>query len=73
MTIFGKRILELKEELGLTYSQMGRICGIDQRNFSAWTKKYKMPNADMVIKIAKGLNVSADWLLGLSNDRRRHG
>lgn len=73
MTIFGKRILELKEELGLTYSQMGKITGVDPKNFSAWANKYKMPNADMVIKIAKGLNVSADWLLGLSNDRRRNG
>lgn len=73
MTIFGKRILEIKNDLGLSYAQMGELTGVDKRNFSAWVNQYKMPNADMVIKIAKGLNVSADWLLGLSNERRRHG
>ncbi len=69
MTIFGKRIKILKEELGLTNRQMSEMTGVDKGNFSSWMIEYKMPNSDSVIKICKAFNVSADWLLGLSDVR----
>ena len=71
MTIFGKRIKILKEELGLTNRQMSELTGVDKGNFSSWMIEYNMPNSDSVIKICKAFNVSADWLLGLSDRRER--
>ena len=71
MTIFGKRIKILKEELGLTNRQMSEMTGVDKGNFSSWMIEYKMPNSDSVIKICNAFNVSADWLLGLSDRRER--
>lgn len=71
MTVFAKRILTLKKERNMKFSDMGELTGINASNFSQWTRKYQLPNADFIIIIAKAFDVSADWLLGLSEERKR--
>lgn len=62
----------LKREYAMTNRQMEIDTGISHQAFSIWLSKYAYPQSDMVIKICKAYDVSADWLLGLSDERKRH-
>lgn len=42
--------------------------GVTRSNISAWNTKGTMPSAKTVAKIAQGLNVSADFLLCLTDE-----
>lgn len=57
----------LKEELerkGITLNKLAKSTGIAQSATDRW-KHGSIPNADVLIKICKYLNVSADYLLEL--------
>lgn len=42
-----------------------------QTNISMWKKGKRLPKADDLFRIAQLYDVSVDWLLGLSDDRKR--
>ena len=59
----------IKKELnakGISQRDFVKSVGIDEANFSKYLKGDKVPRADTLIKIAKGLDCSLDYLLGLS-------
>ena len=72
-TIFGKRLCILLEETGLTQYEMANQIGISPHLIGSWTNKYMFPSAQTIINICNAFNVSADWLLGLSDERELRG
>ena len=62
------RLKELREERGLT--QAGVAAGIQtsQRNIGRWESGEVLPSADFVLRLADFFQVSADYLLGRSDD-----
>ena len=46
------------------------LFGVTRSIISVWKTKNKVPSADTVAKIAQALNVSADYLLCLTEDER---
>lgn len=70
-TIVGKRLMILKKEYALTYREMADDLGADFNGVAHWMTKYIFPSAQMIIKICQTYDVSADWLLGLSNERKK--
>ena len=70
-TIVGKRLNELRIDMGLTERQMEEDLNASHQTVSAWISQYRYPQATMTIKICKKYGVSADWLLGLSDRRER--
>lgn len=47
------------------------LFGVTRSIISIWKTKNKMPSAETVVKIARALNVSADYLLCLSDEDRQ--
>ena len=67
--IFHHRLAESFANLGVSRAELCRRTGIDRSTLTQLLKTddMRLPRADTVAALAEGLNVSADWLLGLSN------
>lgn len=64
MTIFDIRLKELREEKGLTQTELSKKTSIKQQNISRWEKGDNSPNVDDIVKLADFFQVSTDYLLG---------
>ncbi|MDE6441386.1 MAG: helix-turn-helix domain-containing protein [Clostridia bacterium] len=67
MSNLGTRIKELRIERGLTQPQLAKMVGVSNAVISFWENNINEPKASYVKKLAKCLNVSTDYLLGLSD------
>ena len=66
--IFGIRLREAREELGLTQDKLAKAMNTQQTHVARWERGARKPSIDTVIAIAKILKVSSDYLLGLENE-----
>lgn len=64
------RIFQLKEERHLTNKQVEIGAGLANSSLSQWKKGKGKPSLDNIVKISKYFNVSSDYILGLSENRR---
>lgn len=69
MQELGKRIVAAREQLGWSQRELVRVSRVGQNNLSA-LEQGKKPSvrADTVVRLAEALGVSADFLLGLTDD-----
>ncbi len=79
MTETTKRIIALQKESGLNDHQLETGVGLPVSSVQAWTKGKKRkngeiaessPGVDSIAKLASYFNVSSDYLLGLTDERR---
>ena len=79
MTETTKRIVALQKENGLNDHQLEVGVGLPVSSVQAWTKGKKRkngeivessPGIDSIVKLARFFNVSADYLLGLTDEQR---
>lgn len=68
--ITAARLRELLTERDLTAQALSFELRINQGGISRWLKAETMPNANSIVQLCRFFNVSADWLLGLSDERR---
>ncbi len=68
MEIFAERLKELREEKGLSLSQLARDVGVSHVAISRWEKKTRIPTIESLKALAIYFNVSSDYLIGLSDD-----
>lgn len=66
MTTFGSRLKQLRNERGLTLSQMADKFHKTKASFSAYENDKRKPDMELVSEIADFFNVSVDFLLGRS-------
>lgn len=66
MDIFAKRLKELRLEKGLSLFQLAKELKTSEAALSRYEQKLRIPNIITLTAIAKFFNVSADYLLGLS-------
>ena len=57
------------EVLGITQEQLAARLGISAQSVSKWEANQSLPETTTIIKIAKTFDVSADYLLCISNDK----
>ena len=62
------RLKELRIERALTQWDVANGIQTGQRNISRWEKGEVLPTSDFIIKLADFFGVSADYLLGRSDD-----
>lgn len=67
MTI-SQRIFNVMEQKHLKQSDLAKYIGIASSFVIDWKKKSSIPSADKIVKISEFLNVSIDYLLGVSNE-----
>ncbi len=65
--IFSERLKELRLEKGLTQKKLGEIIGTTYSAISYWENGTNEPKISYVIALCKYFNVTADYLLGLSD------
>ena len=62
-------ILEsIMKEYNLTQTELAKIINVKQAQISEWKKGKAKPGYDSLKQMAKGLNLSADYLLGLEDE-----
>lgn len=69
--IIGERIKELREQAGEKQEELGETTFYDRRCVSYYERGLRMPKADTIAVIAKHYNVSADYLLGLTDKKEK--
>ena len=68
MNTFGERLKELRLERGLTQKALAHELGYNQSMICFWERGVNEPTESAIRKTALFFEVSADYLLGLSND-----
>lgn len=66
--MYGQRIRELRIEKGLTQTQLAEQLGLTQKSVSKYELEQLDLSTELVIKISRFFEVSADYLLGMSDD-----
>ncbi|MBT0958053.1 helix-turn-helix transcriptional regulator [Alphaproteobacteria bacterium KMM 3653] len=67
--LFRKRLAEAMNAQGCSKSELARLARVDRSTIGQLLKDDhpRLPNAQLAADAAQALNVSADWLLGLTN------
>ena len=60
-----ERIKELRLENKITQGELAEKCLVQQSCVSKWERGATLPDADMIVKLAKIFKVSSDYLLGI--------
>lgn len=66
---FAKRLEQIMIERQIYPAQVAKITGIKRTVIYAYVDGTHQPTAYNIKRLAIGLNVSADWLLGITDDR----
>ena len=64
---FSERLKELREEKELSKQQLAKAIGVSDVAISRWENNLRVPNIVNLQNIAKFFDVSADYLIGLSD------
>lgn len=72
MDSVSKRLRDLREDNDLLQATMAQILGCNRTSVSNYENGRDVP-MDVIIDYCKYFDISADWLLGLSTDRKRGG
>lgn len=63
-SIFGDRIIELREQNNMTQKDLAEKLGFDRTAIYYWERKGKEPSFTTLRKLSKLFDVSIDYLLG---------
>lgn len=66
-----QRIRDLREDADLSQAKLGEILHISQRSYSHFETGTRSLPVDVLIKLADFYNVSVDYLLERTDDKRR--
>lgn len=67
--MFNERIRELRIAKKISQVELAKKIGVTKQSVSNWENDNIQPSIDMLVKIARALNVSTDYLLAL-DDRK---
>ena len=65
----GRNICSERVRLGLTQSELARAIGVSVNTISCWETGSYEPNSESLKKLTKLFRCSADYLLGLTDER----
>ncbi len=68
MKTFAERLKYLRNEKELSQRQLAILLNINYKAVQRWENETNTPNAEAIVLLAKYFNVSADYLLGLTDD-----
>lgn len=67
--MFGERLKELREDQGLTQSDLANYLHISRPTITLYENNTNQPDFNTLIQIADKFNVSLDYLLGRTNQK----
>ena len=65
---FLPRIREIRRERGISQTKLAKKIGMEQTQYSRYERGENEIKVNVLIDICKALNVSSDYILGLSDD-----
>lgn len=71
--VFGKRLKELRKANGYTIEQFAELVGIAKSTVGYYENSNRLPDIEILARIADALNVSADYLIGRTNTAAQKG
>ena len=60
------RIKRLREQYGITQSELAKQLGITRSSVNAWEMGISVPSTQYIVELANIFNVSTDYLLGVN-------
>nr|WP_281374231.1 helix-turn-helix transcriptional regulator [Halobacillus locisalis] len=69
LTVIHERIRSLRKERHLTQTMLAEKVGVSAQVVSNWERNYTSPDLEDFSKIAHALHTTADYLLGLSDQK----
>ena len=66
--VIGKKIKELRKELGLTQKQLASMLNKSETGFASWEQGLAEPSVNDIRLLCTIFDVSADCLLGLEEE-----
>lgn len=64
---FAIKLKELREQVGFSQTQLANELGISRGSISHYENGERQPDVDVLVRLCKYFNVSADYLIGLSD------
>ena len=68
--IFISRLEQVRKEKGLTQTKLASKAGITKSAMSCYIRRKRIPRGDILVSIARALDVSIDYLVGISNVKK---
>lgn len=68
--ILDQRIKELREQNGLTQTELARKIGVTRSSINGWEMGVSIPSIMKLVELALFFHVTTDYLLGMENARR---
>lgn len=65
--MYGERLRELRCEKGLTQKQLAETLNISQKSLSKYERESLDLSTELIVRICRYFQVSADYLLGLDD------
>lgn len=65
--LFKERIAEALKLSGISQKRLAEMLKISESNITNWKKGENLPSVEVLFKLCKIFDVSADYLLGLSD------
>lgn len=65
LPVFSERLRKITNEQDLSVTALSNLAGIAQPSLSMYLSGDRLPDAEVITRLCRALNVSADWLLGL--------
>jgi len=70
MKEFGKRIVQLRKDKGMSQSDLAKKAGVSYAQIGRYETKGAQPPAEVLKKIADALNTTVDFLVSGSKDEK---
>lgn len=67
MTLFSERSKKARKEKGFLQRELAEMLSVRQGSYTHWETGTREPNFKKLVSLAKYLNVSTDYLLGVTN------
>lgn len=68
MATLSERLIQLKVDRNLFQKKIAEDLGISVRSYQRYESGERKPDSDTIIKLCKYFNISANYILGLSNN-----
>lgn len=70
---FGKRLRYIRQKRNLKVAQIAEALHVTRNTAYKWEQGKALPSIETLFGLAKVLNVSVDWLLGLPVKKKTEG
>lgn len=70
MTIFARRVVELRKEKKLTQAQLADMVGVAKTSLCFYEQAERIPDLQVLVKFTRALGVTSDYLIGITDNRK---